>query len=52
VLESASALTDNFASVVLTSVLGGGNGLGTNVTVIDGGGATNGPVRFYRVAVR
>jgi hypothetical protein len=43
--------TNNFVSVVGgTNALSGGNGLGTNVTAVDTGGAT-GTNRYYRVRV-
>ena len=45
-----SCYTNNFASAGLTNVLGGGTGLGTNVTVIESFGATN-SARYYRVRV-
>jgi hypothetical protein len=41
----------NFISTGLTNILSGGTGLGANITVIDAFGATNSPVRYYRVRV-
>jgi PKD repeat protein len=43
--------TNSFASTILTNILNGGTGLGTNVTVTETGGATNKPARYYRVRV-
>lgn len=40
-----------FQSAGVTSVLSGGTGSGVVTNMIDYGGATNGPVRFYRVRV-
>jgi hypothetical protein len=42
--------SNNFVSVVGgTNIFTGGTGLGTNVTTVDTGGATNSPSRFYRI---
>jgi hypothetical protein len=41
----------NFTSTGQTNILSGGNGFGTVTNMIDSGGATNVPSRFYRVRV-
>jgi uncharacterized repeat protein (TIGR01451 family) len=43
--------SNNFASTGQTNILSGGTGLGVVTNMIDAGGATNGPARFYRVRV-
>ena len=43
--------SDNFASTGQTNILSGGTGLGVVTNMIDLGGATNGPSRYYRVRV-
>ncbi len=42
---------NNFASTGQTNILSGGNGFGAVTNMIDSGGATNVPSRFYRVRV-
>jgi hypothetical protein len=57
VLEFTSGAVDgsynsnNFASANVTNVLSGGIGLGTMTNMVDPGGATNIPSRYYRVRV-
>jgi autotransporter-associated beta strand protein len=48
---NGSYATNNFASTGQTNVLGGGTGLGVVTNMVDSGGATNKPSRFYRVRV-
>jgi len=43
--------SNNFVSAGVTNILSGGTGLGTNVTAVDTGGATNVPSRYYRIRV-
>jgi hypothetical protein len=43
--------TNNFASTGQTNILMGGTGLGVVTNMVDSGGATNKPSRFYRVRV-
>jgi fibronectin-binding autotransporter adhesin len=43
--------TNNFASTGQTNILSGGTGLGVVTNMLDSGGATNKPSRFYRVRV-
>jgi PKD repeat protein len=43
--------TNNFMTTGLTNILSGGTGQGTNITVTETGGATNGPARYYRVTI-
>ena len=43
--------TNNFTSTGQTNILGGGTGLGVVTNMVDSGGATNKPSRFYRVRV-
>jgi phosphatidylinositol-3-phosphatase len=43
--------SNNFASANVTNVLSGGIGLGTVTNMVDPGGATNFPARYYRVRV-
>ncbi len=43
--------SNNFASTGVTNVLMGGVGLGTLTNMVDLGGATNKPSRYYRVRV-
>jgi DNA/RNA endonuclease G (NUC1) len=43
--------SNNFASANVTNVLSGGIGLGTMTNMVDPGGATNTPSRYYRVRV-
>ncbi|HTS19892.1 MAG TPA: hypothetical protein VMP11_20115 [Verrucomicrobiae bacterium] len=43
--------TNNFVSTGQTNILSGGTGSGVVANMVDGGGATNKPSRFYRVRV-
>ena len=43
--------SNNFASTGQTNILSGGMGLGVVTNMVDSGGATNKPSRFYRVRV-
>jgi hypothetical protein len=43
--------TNNFASTGQTNVLNGGTGSGVVTNMVDSGGATNKPSRYYRVRV-
>jgi hypothetical protein len=43
--------SNNFASTGQTNILSGGTGLGTLANMVDPGGATNVPARYYRVRV-
>ncbi len=43
--------TNNFASTGVTNILSGGTGAGALATMVDPGGATNKPSRYYRVRV-
>ncbi len=43
--------SNNFASTGVSNILGGGVGLGTLTNMVDPGGATNTPSRYYRVRV-
>jgi T5SS/PEP-CTERM-associated repeat protein len=43
--------SNNFASTGATNILSGGVGLGTISSMVDPGGATNKPSRYYRVRV-
>lgn len=43
--------TNNFMSTGQTNILGGGTGLGIVTNMLDAGGATNVPSRYYRVRV-
>ena len=43
--------SNNFASTGVTNILSGGVGLGTLTNMVDSGGATNVPARYYRVRV-
>jgi hypothetical protein len=56
VLEFTTGTTDGsysnaFASTGQTNILSGGNGLGVVTNMVDSGGATNNPARYYRVRV-
>ncbi len=56
VLEFTVGLSDgsyssNFVSANVTNILGGGTGAGIVTNMIDAGGATNAPSRYYRVRV-
>ena len=48
---NGSYSSNNFASAGVTDILSGGVGLGTLTNMVDPGGATNVPSRFYRVRV-
>ena len=41
--------TNNFVSAGLTNILSGGTGVGVVTNMVDTGGATNAPSRYYRV---
>ena len=43
--------TNNFVSTGQTNILGGGTGFGVVTNMLDAGGATNVPSRYYRVRV-
>jgi hypothetical protein len=43
--------SNGFASAGVTDILSGGVGLGTLTNMVDPGGATNKPSRYYRVRV-
>jgi hypothetical protein len=43
--------SNNFASTGQTNILSGGSGLGVVTNMVDSGGATNKPSRYYRVHV-
>jgi hypothetical protein len=43
--------TNNFVSTGRTNILSGGTGLGVVTNMVDSGGATNKPSRYYRVRV-
>jgi fibronectin-binding autotransporter adhesin len=56
VLEFAPGMADGsysnaFASTGQTNILSGGTGLGVVTNMVDRGGATNSPARYYRVRV-
>jgi hypothetical protein len=48
---NGSYSSNNFASTGVTDILSGGAGLGTLTNMVDPGGATNKPARYYRVRV-
>ena len=48
---SGSYNSNSFASTGVTNILSGGTGLGTLANMVDPGGATNKPSRYYRVRV-
>lgn len=48
---NGSYSTNNFASTGVTNILSGGTGLGTLSNMVDPGGATNKPSRYYRIRV-
>jgi PKD repeat protein len=48
---NGSYTSTNFLSTGVSQVLSGGTGLGSVSTMVDVGGATNKPSRFYRVRV-
>jgi PKD repeat protein len=43
--------TNNFASANVTNILSGGTGTGLVTNMLDAGGATNSPSRYYRIRV-
>ena len=49
--SSGSYNSNGFASTGVTNILSGGTGLGTLANMVDPGGATNKPTRYYRVRV-
>ncbi|HXI85441.1 MAG TPA: autotransporter-associated beta strand repeat-containing protein [Verrucomicrobiae bacterium] len=48
---NGSYSSNNFASTGQTNILSGGTGLGAVTNMVDPGGATNTPSRYYRVRV-
>ncbi len=48
---SGSYNSNGFASAGVTNILSGGTGLGSLANMVDPGGATNKPTRYYRVRV-
>jgi hypothetical protein len=48
---NGSYSSNNFATAGVTDILSGGIGLGTVTNLVDPGGATNVPSRYYRVRV-
>ena len=48
---ASGGYSNNFASTGQTNILSGGVGLGVVTNMIDSGGATNTPSRYYRVRV-
>jgi PKD repeat protein len=48
---ASGGYSNNFASTGQTNILSGGTGLGVVTNMVDSGGATNHPSRFYRVRV-
>ena len=48
---NGSYSSNSFTSTGQTNILSGGAGLGTVASMVDSGGATNKPSRFYRVRV-
>ena len=48
---NGSYSSNNFASTGVSNILSGGMGLGTLTNMVDSGGATNVPTRYYRVRV-
>ena len=48
---NGSYSSNNFTSTGQTNILNAANGLGTVTNMVDTGGATNKPSRFYRVRV-
>ena len=48
---NGSYSTNNFVSTGQTNILNGGTGLGLVTNMVDSGGATNKPSRYYRVRV-
>jgi hypothetical protein len=50
-VANGSYSSNNFVSTGQTNILSGGIGLGTLANMVDPGGATNKPARYYRVRV-
>ena len=48
---ASGSYSNNFAPTSQTNVLSGGSGVGTITNMVDVGGATNRPSRYYRVRV-
>jgi hypothetical protein len=48
---AGGSASNNFASTGQTNILSGGTGLGVVTNMVDSGGATNVPSRYYRVRV-
>jgi hypothetical protein len=48
---NGSYSSNNFTSTGVSNILSGGIGLGTLTNMVDSGGATNVPSRYYRVRV-
>ncbi len=48
---NGSYSSNNFTSTGQTNILSGGSGVGTVASMVDSGGATNKPSRYYRVRV-
>jgi len=48
---NGSYLTNNFVSTGQTNILSGGTGVGVVTNMVESGGATNVPSRYYRVRV-
>jgi len=56
ILEFSAGAADGsysnaFASTGVTNILSGGTGVGVVTNMVDPGGATNSPARYYRVRV-
>ena len=50
-MADGSYSSNNFASTGQTNILSGGNGTGIVTNMVDAGGATNTPSRYYRIRV-
>jgi hypothetical protein len=48
---ASGSYSNNFASTGQTNILSGGTGTGVVTNMVDPGGATNTPSRYYRVRV-
>ena len=48
---ASGSYSNNFATTGQTNILSGGNGLGVVTNMVDVGGATNTPTRYYRIRV-
>jgi hypothetical protein len=48
---SGGCASNNFVTANVTNILSGGTGLGIVTNMVDSGGATNSPSRYYRVRV-